>query len=93
MRAFVLALVLLLPLAVEAACECRCVDGKFTSMCESPKDKARDCSRRDFCPKPPSGSVAPPLPNEPMPPGAKRCRMAQVYEHMKVRYEWKRVCE
>jgi hypothetical protein len=95
MRAFLMlafAAALYLSAPVEAACECTCVDGKFQSLCASPKDKPRDCSRRDFCPKAPA-SVAPPLPNEPMPPGAKRCRMAQVYQHMKVKYEWKRICE
>jgi hypothetical protein len=89
----ILLLALLSPFAVQAACQCTCVDAKFVSLCDSPKDKPRSCGQ-NFCPKlKQSAADAPPLPNTPVPPGARNCRMAQVYQHMKARYEWQRICE
>jgi hypothetical protein len=87
---------LLLPALAEARCVCQCVDGRFQPLCDSPQDKPVSCTRNDYakCPALPSSSAAPPpLPAKPLPAGAKRCRMAQVYVPLQTRYEWQRVCE
>jgi hypothetical protein len=95
MRLVAVLALLLAPAFAEARCVCQCVDGKFQPLCDSPQSRPVSCKVNDYarCPAVPKNSVAPPLPPGPVPAGAKRCRMAQVYVPLQTRYEWRRVCE
>ena len=84
----------LLPAAApdtEAACVCRCVDGKIQPVCDRGSDLRPRCTKK-FCPVPPP-SAKPVAPKILPPVGTKSCAMRQVMDPKTRRYAWQRVCE
>lgn len=83
-------LLIFFPAEADAACVCRCVNGKTQPVCDSPVDLKPICARA-HCPIPPR-SKRPQLPATAPPLGATSCAMAQVLDPRTQRYEWQRIC-
>ena len=90
--AFGMALALMLGTSgADAACQCRCVNGQVTALCNSTLEIPPICAPQ-ICPiVPPSIQ---PIPKPDLPPlGTTSCTQAQVFNPSTGRYEWQRVCK
>lgn len=87
-----LALALTIPSgSAEAACNCRCVDGKAQPVCSSSTDIP------PFCP-PASCPIAPPAKSpldarDPAPAVKPGCETKQVYDPETRAYAWEQICK
>lgn len=89
-KLYVLAAMLLAPIAAQAACTCQCVNGRVQPICERPLDLPPICSPR-ICPIE-TPSVRPlDLPQLP-PLGTTNCKQQRVYNDDKGRWEWVTLC-
>ena len=91
MRATLVVLLFLFAADAEAACVCRCVDGKIQPICDRGTDLRPRCTKK-FCPVPPP-SAKPVAPKIVPPFGTKSCAMKQVLTPDTRRYQWQRICE
>jgi hypothetical protein len=82
--------VVLAPNPGYAACECRCVNGQVTALCESANDLRPICSPQ-ICGIVPH-AVRPVDPPRIPPIGTRNCRSEQVRNPGTGRYEWQEVC-
>ena len=82
---------LVFPLAVEAVCVCRCVNGKARAFC-SPALKIEPTCASMICSTTQPSVDAVQRPSGP-PVATSVCRQVQVYNERTRRYEWLEVCE
>jgi hypothetical protein len=91
MKAFMAVVGLIFPLAVEAACVCRCVNGKARAICSSTLDIEPICASKICSTTQPSIDE---IQRPRVPPvGTSVCRQVQIYNERTRRYEWLEVCE
>lgn len=89
---FALTLALMVPSgSAEAACSCRCIDGKAQPVCSSSTDI------RPFC-QPASCPIAPPVKppldtRNPAPAVKPGCETKQVYDPETRAYTWEQICK
>jgi hypothetical protein len=82
---------LMFPFAVEAACVCRCVNGKARAICSSASDIEPNCASMMCSRTQPSVDEVrrPKVP----PVGTSVCRQVQVYNERTRGYEWVELCD
>jgi hypothetical protein len=79
------------PGTAEAACTCRCLDGKAKAICSSGTDIPPLCNATK-CPL--STPQRTPLDaREPAPPVKPGCTTRQVYNPDTARHEWAQICQ
>jgi hypothetical protein len=81
---------ILLPASAEAACVCRCVDGKAQPVCSSGTDIPPLCNTTS-CPMTPP-RVSPMDAAKPKPDVKPGCTVKQVYDPKAGKYEWAQIC-
>lgn len=74
----------------DAACVCRCVDGKAKSVCSSATDIPKICNSNS-CPLS-TPKRSPTDVTQPKPPVKPGCKVQQVYDPKTGKHEWGQIC-
>lgn len=84
------ALLMTVPFAAQASCDCVCVNGRVQQLCDTAYDIPAFCAAQ-ICPiaEPPIRPIMPPT----IPPiGTTSCGPEQVFNPLTGQYEWHVVC-
>jgi len=92
MNRFLLPVVIMtVPFAAHANCDCVCVNGHVEQLCDSSYDMPTICAAQ-ICPIAPP-TLAPLAPAVIPPIGTSSCWMDRIYNSITGQYEWTMVCQ